>query len=163
MSTHYLYPLKLLLLIYDKGIVFFFFLIKFMGHSFNQIVKLCFFFSRSGKKKYEGAFFFSQKKFMRHSFRIWWVFLFFLKVGCVFFFSTFWVFFVCFFFSCKSSHCHSFIQSRGCIFFFLSLEKKIQLFHSFNRFFPKVWKKWTFTEKKYDTLDVYHDGMISQN
>ena len=59
-----------------KGTVFFF-PEKVHGPFIHSNRKIVFFFPRSGKKKYKGVFFFSQKKFMRHSFRIWWVFLYF--------------------------------------------------------------------------------------
>ena len=61
---------------FTKVPYFFIFADMDVGHSFIQIQKSCF-FPRSGKKKYKGVFF-SQKKFMSHSFRIWWVFLYFL-------------------------------------------------------------------------------------
>ena len=110
---------------------YFFFLIKFMGHSFNQIVKLCIFFK---------GVFFSQKKFMRHSFRIWWVFLyFFLKVGCVFFSSHFWVFFVCFFLPVKVHM--PFIHSISGLYFFSVAGKKYSFFIHLIDFSAKCGKK----------------------
>ena len=63
----------------------FFFLIKFMGHSFNQIVKLCIFFF---PEKVHEAFIQDLVGFS----------LFFLKVGCVFFFHIFGCFLCVFFF-----------------------------------------------------------------
>ena len=57
-----------------------------------------------------------------------------------FFFEKLYFFCVCFFFSCKSSQCHSFIRSEICIFFFRCWKKKIQPFHSINRFYPKMSK-----------------------
>ena len=125
----------------------FFFLIKFMGHSFNQIVKLCIFFFREAEKKNtRGYFFFPRKSSWGiHSGSGGFFFIFF-ESGVCFFFSTFFGFFFVFF-SCKSSHViHSFDLEAA--FFFRRWKKKIQLFHSFNRFFPKMFKKWTFTGKK---------------
>ena len=65
------------------------------------------------------------------------------------FFPKFSDFCLCFFFcSCKSSYViHSF-DLRFVFFFFRSPGKKIQHFHSFNRFCQKMWKIWTFTGKK---------------
>ena len=61
-----------------KGIVFFF---SRKSWWVNQSIKSQNFVFLSGEKintKYKAVFFFSQKKFMRHSFRIWWVFLYIL-------------------------------------------------------------------------------------
>ena len=97
---------------------------------------------------------------MSHSFRIWWIFLYFFWKWGVFFFSiNFGVFFV-FFFSCKSSQ---FIHSFDLEAVFLAVEKKIQPFQSFNRFSPKMCKKLTLqVKKKSGTFDggLYKHGTL---
>ena len=111
----------------SKGTVFFFFPEK-VRWPFNQSKSkiVYFFFSKIRKKKIQSA-----------------------KVGVgPFFFLSKTVFFFVFFFSCKSSQCHSFNRSKICIFFFCRWKKKIQPFHSINRFSPKMCKTWTFSEKK---------------
>ena len=117
---------------------YFFFPDKVHGPFIQSNRKIVFFFFReAGKKKNTRVYFFFPEKvheafiqdLVGFSF-------FFLKLGCVFF-STFLCVFFVFFFSCKSSHAiHSF--DLEAVFFFSSLEKKIQLFHSFNRFCLKM-------------------------
>ena len=74
-----------------KGIVFFFPAGMDVGHSFIQIRKSCFFFPRSGKnrEKKHKLVFFSQEKFIGHSFGFLTDSYFLIKVGCVFFFPGF--------------------------------------------------------------------------
>ena len=127
-------------------LVFFFF--RFAEKTKNTILRFEWMngpWTFSVKKKNTGGFFFFPKKssWGIHSGSGGFFFIFFESGVCVFFFTFLCVFFV-FFFSCKSSHAiHSF--DLEAVFFFSSLEKKIQLFHSFNRLCLKMWKKWTFT------------------
>ena len=97
----------------SKGIVFFFILNKFMGHSFNQIVKLC-----------KGCIFFSLEK-VHEPFIQDLVGFSLLLIGVLcFFFSHFLVFFWFFFFSCKSSQIiHS--LDLEVVFFFRRWKKNI--------------------------------------
>ena len=144
-------------MVHPKVSYFFFFLIKFMGHSINQIVKLCiFFFPRSGKKKIQGCIFFFPRKssWAIHSGFGGFLFIFFESCLCFFFSNIFGCFLCVFFFPVKVHM--SFIQSISGLyfFFFVAGKKKIQLFHSINRFFPKMWKKWTFTGKKKNTIPL---------
>ena len=123
-------------------VAFFFFPEKVSG-SINQSnpKMLCFFFSAKRKKKNTRVyFFFSQKKFMSHSFRIWWVFLyFFMKVWCVFFFQIF-VCFLCVFFFLVKVHI-PFIQSiLKLYFFFVAGKKKYSFFNHSIDFPPKCGK-----------------------
>ena len=94
-----------------------------MGHSFIQKTKSRVFFSRSGGKKYNPFFFPGKvhKPFIQNLARS---NVFFNKLDC--FFLGFFGFFL-FFFSWKSSQCHSFIRFQSCFFFFGSRKK--------NRFF----------------------------
>ena len=131
--------------LFSKVSYFFFFLIKFMGHSINQIVKLCiFFFPRSGKKKYKGVFFFFLEKVHEPFIQdLVGFYLFFLKVVCVFFFPTFLGVFCVFFFSCKSSHFIHTIHLEAVFFFFGRWKKKYSFFiHSID--FPQNVKKMNF-------------------
>ena len=133
-----------------------------VGGSINQSNPkiLCFFFSAKRKKKYKGVFFFPEKVHEAFIQDLVGFSLFFLKVGCVFFFHIFGCF-LCIFFSCKSSHAiHSF--DLEAVFFFSSRKKK-QLFYSFNRFCPKMWKKWTFTGKKIRYLWVAPRKVLHEN
>ena len=119
-----------------------------MGHSFNQIVKLCIFFFREAEKKDKGVFFFFPEKVHEAFIQDLVGFsLFFLKVGCVFFFPHFWVFFVCFFFPVKVHIAiHSF--NLEAVFFFSSLEKKNTAFSFIQSIFPQSVKKMNFYRKK---------------
>ena len=109
-----------------KGIVFFFYTKKFVGHSFIQIRKSFFFFPKTRKKKTSWFFDFS-RKFPEN--------------------------FLFFFFSRKcSSAIHSFDFKT--VFLFPGTGKKKQHFHSFIRFSPKSAQKRTFPgKKKYDTFE----------
>ena len=127
-----------------------------MGHSINQIVKLCiFFFPRSGKKKIQGCIFFFPRKssWAIHSGFGGFLFIFFESCLCFFFSNIFGCFLCVFFFPVKVHM--SFIQSiSGLYFFFSSLEKKNTAF-SFNQsIFPQNVKKMNFyrKKKKYDTF-----------
>ena len=114
---------------------FFFSLKKFVGHSINQNPKLCIFFSKIRKKKIQSA-----------------------KVGLgpFFFFQKLYLFFVCVFFSCKSSQCHSFNRSKICIFFFCRWKKKNTAF-SFNQsIFPKNVQNMNFFREKKNTVPLLY-------
>ena len=115
----------------------------------HSISKLYFFFPRSEKKKkYKGVFFFFPEKVHEAFIQDVVGFSFFsLKVGCVFFFPNFCVFFLCFFFSCKSSHAiHSF--DLEAVFFFRRWKKKYSFFiHSID-FASKCEKNELLQEKK---------------
>ena len=116
-------------------------------HSFKSL-NLVFFFSREAEKKNTQCVFLfpSKSSYAIHS-KLVSSPLFYKKVRCVFF-SRFLSCFCVFFFSCKSSHViHSF-DFRSVFFFFRRRKKKTQHFHSFNRLYPKMCKKWTFTSKK---------------
>ena len=115
----------------------FFFPEKFMGHSFIQNRKSCFFFFR---KKNTSLFFFFPGKVHTAFIQIWPSLTYFLIKSVVFFFFRKFGYFCCFFFPGKvhMSFIHS---SEKAVFFFRSRKKKKQLFHSFNRFCPKMCKK----------------------
>ena len=97
--------------------------------------------------------FFFQKKSMRHSFRMWWVFLyFFWKWGVFFFLFPNLCVFLCVFFSCKSSHTiHSF--DLEAVFFFRRW-KKNTAFSFIQSILPQNVKKINFYRKKYDTFGI---------
>ena len=135
----------------SKGIVIFFLTDKVHGPFIQSNRKVvCFFFPRSGKEK-----------FMSHSFRIWWVFLyFFWKWGVFFFFSTFLGVFFVFFFSCKSSHViHSF--DLKAVFFFSSLEKKNTAFSFIQSIFSQNVKKMNFYRKKKNTIPLLRLNVLN--
>ena len=101
------------------------------------------------RKKKQGCIFFSQENFISHSFRIWWVFLFFfLKMGMFWFSTFFYVFSV--FFSCKSSQViHSF--DLEAVFFFSVNGKKYSFFiHSID--FPPKFVKNELLQVKKNTI-----------
>ena len=123
-----------------KGTVFFYFPGKVHGSFIHSKPKIVFFFPRSGKKKYKLVFFSWKSSYAIHS-KFHGFNVIFNKMG--FFFPEILAFFLFFFlekFTC------SFIHSISELFFFPVSEKK-QLFHSFNRFCPKMCKKWTFPGK----------------
>ena len=117
-----------------------------MGHSFN-----------SGKPRnpvflnLPGLARTSQENSIRNSFKICRsqaaYNLFFNKVGCIF--SRIFGYFSVFFFSWKSSHCFRclFIRSQITMKKKNTSGKKKQLFHSFNRFYSKRCRKWSFPGK----------------
>ena len=101
------------------------------------------------KKKIQGCIFFSPEKVHEAFIQdVVGFSLFFLKVGCVFFFPSFCVFFLCFFFSCKSSHAIHSIDLEAVFFFFRRWKKKYSFFiHSIN-FASKCEKNELLQEKK---------------
>ena len=107
-----------------KGTVFFFpRKSSWPIHSFKTL-KFVFFFPAKREKKYNLFFFFPRKSsFAIHS-KSGGVSIILLKSKLCFFFPHFWVFFLFFFFSWKSSHVHSFIRSQCCFFFFRHWKKK---------------------------------------
>ena len=89
--------------------IFFFSPEKFTGHSFIQIPKCCFFFPAKREKKNTSWFFSITGKVHRSFIWILRKFVFFYKIGCVFFFPAFLCGFCVFFVPRKSSHVnHSF-------------------------------------------------------
>ena len=94
---------------------------------------------------------------MSHSFRIWWVFLyFFMKVWCVFFFQIF-VCFLCVFFFLVKVHIaiHSF--DLEAVFFFFVARKKNTAFSFIQSIFPQNVKKMNFYSKKKNTVPLVQD------
>ena len=133
---------------YNKGTVFFF----FRGHGRWSFIHsnpkiVYFFFSReAGKKKYSCFFFFPEEKFIGHSIRFWWSFLFFNKSCLYFFFRIFVCFFVFFLFHGKVQV--SFIHSTFLAEKKKQTGKKKQLFHSFIRNSSKMRKNELFRGNK---------------
>ena len=114
-----------------KGTVFFF------SHESSWLIhsfKIQNLFREAEKKKLPVFFFLKKSSWAIHQFLAGSHF-FYTKLGCIFF-SAFLCVFSVFFFSHEKFMCHSFIRSQGCFFF--RRRKKKQLFHSSNRFFPKV-------------------------
>ena len=92
----------------DAKVPYFFYADKFVGHSFIQIRKSCFFFPKPRKKKTRCVFFFPRKSSSAIHSDFDEVLFFFNKSGLFFFVAYFACFFV-FFFSRTSSHViHSF-------------------------------------------------------
>ena len=99
---------------------------KFVGHSFIQIRKSCFFFFPKARKKKTQADFWN-----------------------------FWDFFLFFFFwSAEKFTCHSFIRFQSCFFFFRHRKKKKTAFSFIHSNFSKNAQKRTYPgKKKYGTFD----------
>ena len=132
----------------SKGTVFFFSLIKFMDHSFYQIVKMCFFLFREVDKKIQGCIFFSSKSSWAIHSGFGRLFFILFERWVYFFFSTFLGFFCVLFISCKSSHVIHGFDFEAVFFPAKRTKKNTQLFHSSNWFSPKICEKLTFTGKK---------------
>ena len=131
---------------YDQRNRIFFSPEKFTGHSFIQIPKCCFFFSReAGKKKYKLIFFYYGKSssVIHLDFE---EIRFFLQNWLCFFFPAFLCGFCVFFFHGKvhMSFIHSILEAGKKN----TTRKKKQLFHSFNRNSSKSAQKRTFPGKK---------------
>ena len=108
---------------------YFFFPEKVHGPFIHSNRKIVFFFSREAEKKNTRVYFFFPEKVHEAFIQDVVGFSFFsLKVGCVFFFPNFCVFFLCFFFSCKSSHAIHSIDLEAVFFFFVAGKKKYSFF-----------------------------------
>ena len=124
-----------------------------MGAANDPQKQVLLFFSAKRKKKIQGCIFFFPEKVHEAFIQDLVGFsLFFLKVGCVFFFPHFCVFFLCFF-SCKSSHAiHSF-DLEAVFFFFVAGQKKYSFFiHSID--FASKCEKNELLQKKKNTIPL---------
>ena len=125
---------------------------KFVGHSFIRKPWISFFIfvAKLKKKKYNLFFFYFPGKVHTPFIQILVRFqLLYIKMDCIFFLPAFWCVFL-FFFSFPGKVQMSFIHSFPELFFNFSAagkEKKKQLFHSFNQFFPQMCHLWTFPGK----------------
>ena len=99
-----------------------------------------FFFREAGKKNKRVYFFFPGKVHEPFIQDLVGFSLFFYESVVCFFFPNFCVFFVCFFFSCKSSHSIHSIDLEAVFFFFVAGKKKYSFFNHSIDFPPKCGK-----------------------
>ena len=140
----------------DKSVIFL--------RNFKSLVKVNAFFSRKSslvihwfetrkfrffaaqKEEKDKLFFVYQESFIRHSFKIWWGFNYFIKTYLYIFFpDILCVFFLAFLFLEKYK-CHKFSWSKSRFF---SIVKKKELFQQFNQIVPKL-----------SSIDFVHENKV---